>query len=49
MALNYIGTGMFVPFLLIYLHSVRGFGLQTAGLVSAVYAGVRSTGSERAG
>jgi MFS family permease len=40
MALNYIGTGMFVPFLLIYLHSVRGFGLQTAGLVSAVYAGV---------
>jgi MFS family permease len=40
MALNYIGTGMFVPFLLIYLHNVRGFGLQTAGLVSAVYAGV---------
>jgi MFS family permease len=40
MALNYVGTGMFVPFLLIYLHSVRGFGLQTAGLVSAVYAGV---------
>jgi MFS family permease len=31
---------MFVPFLLIYLHNVRGFGLQTAGLVSAVYAGV---------
>jgi MFS family permease len=40
MALNYVGTGMFVPFLLIYLHSVRGFGLQTSGLVSAVYAGV---------
>jgi len=40
MALNYVGTGMFVPFLLIYLHNVRGFGLQTAGLVSAVYAGV---------
>ena len=40
MALNYVGTGMFVPFLLIYLHSVRGFGLQTAGLVSAAYAGV---------
>ena len=31
---------MFVPFLLIYLHEVRGFGLQTAGLVSAAFAGV---------
>lgn len=40
MALNYVGTGMFVPFLLIYLHNVRGFGLQTAGLVSAALAGV---------
>ena len=40
MALNYVGTGMFVPFLLIYLHNVRGFGLQTAGLVSATFAGV---------
>ena len=40
MALNYVGTGMFVPFLLIYLHNVRGFGLQTAGLVSAAFAGV---------
>jgi MFS family permease len=40
MAVNYVGTGMFVPFLLIYLHNVRGFGLETAGLVSAAYAGV---------
>ena len=40
MALNYVGTGMFVPFLLIYLHNVRGFDLQTAGLVSAAFAGV---------
>jgi MFS family permease len=39
MALNYVGTGMLTPFLLIYLHNVRGFGLQTAGLVSATFAG----------
>jgi MFS family permease len=39
MALNYAGTGMFTPFLLIYLHNVRGFSLQTAGLVSAAFAG----------
>ena len=40
MALNYVGTGMFTPFLLIYLHSVRGFGLETSGLVSALFAGL---------
>jgi MFS family permease len=39
MAVNFVGSGMFTPFLLIYLHDVRGFGLQTAGLVSAAYAG----------
>jgi MFS family permease len=39
MTVNYVGTGMFTPFLLIYLHEVRGFSLQTAGLVSATFAG----------
>jgi len=39
MAVNYLGTGMFAPFLLIYLHNVRGFELQTAGLVAAAFAG----------
>jgi MFS family permease len=39
MALNWFGSGMFTPFLLIYLHNVRGFSLGTAGLVSATFAG----------
>jgi MFS family permease len=39
MAVNYVGTGMFTPFLLIYLHVVRGLSLETAGLVSATFAG----------
>jgi MFS family permease len=39
MAVNYFGTGMFAPFLLIYLHNVRGLELQTAGLVAAAFAG----------
>lgn len=39
MGLNSVGTGMVTPFLLIYLHAVRGFSLQTAGLVAAAYAG----------
>jgi MFS family permease len=39
MAVNYLGTGMFAPFLLIYLHNVRGLEIQTAGLVAAAFAG----------
>src|SRR5215210_8270478 len=39
MAVNYFGTGLFAPFLLIYLHNVRGLELQTAGLVAAAFAG----------
>jgi MFS family permease len=31
--LNFFGTGVAYPFLFIYLHNVRGFGLGTAGLV----------------
>jgi MFS family permease len=33
--LNAFGTGIAYPFLVIYLHNVRGFGLGTAGLVVA--------------
>jgi MFS family permease len=34
-ALNYLGTGLIVPFEIIYLHTVRGFSTTTAGLVLA--------------
>src|SRR5919204_3879854 len=33
---NAFGNGVVWPFLLIYLHNVRGFGLGTAGLALAV-------------
>src|SRR3954468_15665976 len=32
---NFFGTGVAYPFLFIYLHNVRGFGLGTSGLVVA--------------
>src|SRR5436305_5117392 len=35
-ALAQIGTGLMLPFLIIYLHRIRGFDLGTAGLVLAV-------------
>jgi MFS family permease len=35
---NAFGNGLVFPFLLIYLHNVRGFGLDTAGLVVAASA-----------
>ena len=34
--LNFFGNGIVFPFLIIYLHDVRGFSLSTAGLVVAV-------------
>src|SRR5919197_1809788 len=34
-ALNYFGTGLILPFEIIYLHAVRGFPTATAGLVLA--------------
>jgi MFS family permease len=37
MAVNTVGSGMVMPFLLIYLHNVRGFSLGAAGLVPAVH------------
>ena len=30
-ALNYFGTGLILPFEIIYLHAVRGFSTATAG------------------
>ena len=38
-ALNYFGTGLIVPFEIIYLHAVRGFSTATAGLVLATVMG----------
>ncbi len=37
---NFFGSGLAVPFLLIYLHNVRGFGYGTAGLVVATLGAV---------
>jgi len=37
MAVNSVGNGLIVPFLLIYLHNVRGFSLGVAGLVPTVH------------
>jgi MFS family permease len=37
---NAVGNGIAVPFLIIYLHEVRDFGLGTAGLVIATLFGV---------
>ena len=34
-ALNFFGTGLILPFEIIYLHGVRGFSTATAGLVLA--------------
>ena len=34
---NFYGSGLAFPFLLIYLHNVRGFGYGTAGLVVATF------------
>jgi MFS family permease len=37
---NSVGTGMVLPFVMIYLHNVRGIGLATAGLTVATFAAV---------
>jgi MFS family permease len=38
-ALNYFGSGLILPFEIIYLHTVRGFSTATAGLVLATVMG----------
>ena len=38
-AVNYFGTGLILPFEIIYLHQARGFRTATAGLVLAAVMG----------
>ena len=38
-AVNYFGTGLVLPFEIIYLHQARGFATATAGLVLAAVMG----------
>ncbi len=46
---NSFGNGIVLPFLVIYLHDVRGFGLGTAGLAVAVAAAGQLTAGVLAG
>src|SRR3954469_14616353 len=46
---NSFGNGLVLPFLVIYLHDVRGFGLGLAGLVVAVSAAAQLTAGLVAG
>jgi len=46
---NSLGNGIVIPFLVIYLHDVRGVGLETAGAVIAVLLGIGVVGSPLAG
>src|SRR5579871_2097475 len=47
--INSFGNGVVLPFLVIYLHDVRGFGLGTAGLVVGVSAAAQLTAGIFAG
>ena len=47
--LNFFGNGVVFPFLVIYLHDVRGFSLATAGLVVAVSSAAQLTAGVAAG
>src|SRR3977135_1028820 len=47
--MNSFGNGVVLPFLVIYLHDVRGFGLGVAGLVIAVSAAMQLTAGLLAG
>src|SRR6184192_1898701 len=38
-ALNWFGSGLILPFEIIYLHAIRGFSTATAGLVLATVMG----------
>ena len=42
-ALSNFGTGLILPFEIVYLHSVRGFSTATAGLVLATVMGAAAT------
>src|SRR6478609_8599783 len=47
--MNSFGNGVILPFLVIYLHDVRGFGLGIAGLVVATSAAAQLTAGIVAG
>lgn len=49
MLVNSLGTGVLMPFLIIYLHDVRGFPLATAGLVAATFGGASMVATPFAG
>jgi MFS family permease len=49
MLANSVGTGLLMPFVLIYLHDVRGFSLPVAGLVAGTFGGVGIVASPVAG
>jgi MFS family permease len=49
MLANSVGTGLLVPFVLIYLHDVRGFSLPVAGLVAGTFGGAGIAASPVAG
>src|SRR5262249_56257632 len=46
---NSFGNGVVLPFLVIYLHDVRGLGLGTAGLAVAVASAAQLTAAIAAG
>jgi MFS family permease len=49
MLLNSFGTGLLMPFVLIYLHDVKGFSLATAGLVAGTFGAVGIVATPAAG
>lgn len=49
MLANSVGTGLLMPFVLIYLHDIRGFSLAVAGLVAGTFGAVGIVASPIAG
>jgi predicted MFS family arabinose efflux permease len=49
MLVNALGNGVVLPFLVIYLHNVRGFPLATSGLILAVYGATGLAGTATGG
>jgi MFS family permease len=49
MLANSLGTGLLMPFVLIYLHDVKGFSLATAGLVAGMFGAVGMVATPAAG
>ncbi|HKP19667.1 MAG TPA: MFS transporter [Gaiellaceae bacterium] len=49
MLANSVGTGLLMPFVLIYLHDVRGFSLPVAGFVAGTFGAIGIVASPLAG